>query len=144
MASMYLQAFDDAAKSMDLDTLEVVLKKEGIRTVGWYQYVENKLSALYFKEEDFFVRYDNLCVKVEEGGIAKVEKENDRYQFSLYRKDHLVLAFKYLVSDPSIAPEFDLTPFVEEEDFNWGLFMCNIINSRSRMGNILAHYKENE
>jgi hypothetical protein len=142
MEIIYLQAFDKAVKAIKLDTLEVISKEGEVRTAGWYQYLQDKLTALYFQEDDFFFRYDNLCVKVEEGITAKSEKENGQYQFSLYRKDQLILGFKYSVSDYFFESEVDLTPFVEAEDFNWGLFLCNIINSRSRMDNIKAYYKE--
>jgi hypothetical protein len=142
MESIYVQAFDNASEYLKLDTLRAPSKDEKVRITGWFQYVGNKLSALYFKNDTFFVQYDNQCLKIEEGTVAKITKNNDEYEFSLYQKDHLALTFTYIVSNQAVDPNFDLTPFVEEEDFNWGVFMFNIINNKSRMLNIIEHYKE--
>jgi len=85
MAGMYLRSFDESAKTIDLDTLEVAVRGNMVKTVGWYLYLEDTLSAIYFIKRKFFVRYDKSCVEVERGCFADIEKENDQYRFSLYQ-----------------------------------------------------------
>jgi hypothetical protein len=142
MEKIHLQSFCKATECLDLNTLETVSKKKDIRTVGWYNYLDNVFSALYFNQNVFFVRFGSLSIRVDEGVAAVVKKSDGKYQFDLYRNDHLELSFKYSINSQSIPHEFDFTPFAQKEDFDWGLFICNIINNKSRRSNIIAYYEE--
>jgi len=82
---------------LDLNTLETIPKKKDIRTVGWYNYLDNVFSAVYFNQNVFFVRYNSLSIRVEEADAAVVKKSDGTYQFDLYRNDHLELSFKYSI-----------------------------------------------
>ncbi len=46
--------------------------------------------------------------------------------------------FVYNSNKELIFPEYDLTPFVEEEDFDWGLFLKNIVNDKARQKIIIS------
>jgi hypothetical protein len=138
MDNLYLQSFDNANECMELNKLILTKKTVGIRTAGWYKHLEGKLSALYVRSGFFFVRYDTVDVSINNDMTARVIGNGIKWKFSLVKGDNLIIEFDYPISYDNINPEYDFTPFVEDEDFNWGLFLSNIINNKSRMDNIIA------
>lgn len=127
----YLQSFqkhDEVLKLSNFDTLK--RSETSITTSGWYMYIEKTLSYLLFDESKVFLSFGGNMFEIDESSVAKLSETESGNIFELYQESNLLLRFAY--PKPSENLEDDIFGFTEDEDFNWGLFLRNIINSVSR------------
>lgn len=125
----YLQSFQKHLLILNLADKKVEEKNTvSIITFGWYYYVEKVLTYLLFEENRVIFCYDSLEFEIDENFEARCIKTEEDFIFELYKKNNLILNFFY----KSEYVLDDMFGFIEEEDFNWGLFLSNVINSIER------------
>jgi len=141
--NVYLQSFEKNAEVLDIPNFTTLRKEDdSIRTNGWYMYVAGILSYILFDKTDVFLVFDKSIFKIDKESKAKYVEAEVENIFELYQGDKLVLTMPC----PKIEGDFeeDVLGFNEKEDFDWGLFLKNIINSRIRQKNIFERIdKEN-
>lgn len=143
MGEVYLQSFDSAKEYISLSTGIKYLKSKDVKTKGWFKYIDNVLSALFFENNDFFILYNDIKVQINDNIRASILRGNDKYIFQLFdgNNDDLLLQFYYSFDEQLFSLSSVTSSFVEEEDFNWGLFLVNIINDENRRSRIIMNFK---
>ena len=130
-----LQSFDSATKFLDLNTL--IVKNEGNPvTIGWYKIVNGMICAFYVRNNNLMLKYGENDFLISSSSKAKSILINDNfYAFRLFEESKVIFEFLY-EANKSL---FNLEPFdyLDEEDFDWGLFLSNIINDPERKERIL-------
>lgn len=104
---------------------------------GWFKIVDNKISAIYALDNNLYFKYDFLEKRIsEEAKVNIIPLLNNEKKFQLFLDSSLVIEFKYKSEDEKLKTEpFD---YIEDEDFDWGLFVSNIINNRERRKQVLS------
>ena len=94
--------------------------------VGTCVELEGKFVALYESGDRLIFRLDTTIIPLDEEGLKfDVTGPLSRRVLSIRRKHNDNIEFVYSVDESNIIPG-DTTPFVEEEDFDFGLFVTNV------------------
>ena len=132
MEKIYLQSFDNYNELLDLFNYQIIQRGENkSQTKGWYKYIQNKLCYIYFKREEILLSFDNNIVTIKSDFLAQNYVINNCYFFELKANENLVLNFSYTVNGNRYLND-DIGGFIEDEDFDWGLFLVNLINNKKR------------
>jgi len=127
----YLQSYQKHDEVLSLSNLDILKRNEiSMPTIGWYIYIERTLSYLLFDEGKVFLSFGEDIFEIDESSVAKLSEVGSENIFELYRESDLQLRFTYRRTSENL--EDDIFGFTEDEDFNWGLFLKNIISSPSR------------
>jgi hypothetical protein len=113
---------------------------ESLRIQGSIARLHNRVLCLYREEEMLHFRVDNKDIELtEETTIHLVSIDENYNRIIVFCDDVSLLDWAY--QRPEIEPSLDcdLTPFVEEEQFDFCLFVYNVANDKSRRENIYAH-----
>lgn len=99
---------------------------------GLYTQSNDNFLLLYRPGQDLRFRYGTDEIKIDQTVTAKLEHSPQNNILVLLRGTLPILRCCYhrRIPDPSL--EEDLTPFVEEEDFDFGLLVRNVINDQTR------------
>jgi len=86
-----------------------------------------QLAILYREAGDLHLRLDHLDLLLSADMKARWEREDDYHTLMISRAGQPILHWTY--APPVIYPPLseDPTPFVEEEDFDFGLFVCRVL-----------------
>jgi hypothetical protein len=91
---------------------------------GAYTYLAGTLTVFYRVDDDLYLRHGNQTIALT-GAVASWQTGAGRARLQV---DELVLAYQ-----PEPGPvEGDVTSFVEDEDFDFGLFIANVLNDPGR------------
>lgn len=118
--------------------------------VGWFYESDCIFSALYIEDSILYFLFDKYKTPIHSNQKIKLSKHqliNDaplklyQREFKLYEirnlvRETLVLSFNYNVE------EFHQITMEEEEDFDWGLFIANIFNSKNRQKSIIDFFSK--
>ncbi|MCR8559143.1 hypothetical protein KXD93_15910 [Mucilaginibacter sp. BJC16-A38] len=102
------------------------------KTVGWFTDIDGLISGLFADHNKLFLQLNDLRYVVDERTTAKTEilNVNGQRKFSLFDETSLIASFKY-----SVEIAFNHIPpveYLDDDEFDWGLFLSNIINNASR------------
>ena len=141
---MLLQSNDDFDELIELNTLtnQIVyfskrrdkLAYEKIQ--GRYSIINNHFLGFYRDKNLLHFRLDDQDFILE---------ENIKFSFTFSGSDRLIhissenetlSSYSYSLKDAIIPLEQDITPFIEAEDFDFGLFVFNVIQNAHRRGEI--------
>ena len=102
----------------------------------FYESYGNTLGIYGYNEKGYILV--NTCTYQVESDIDIILEieDKDRARLSLIKHEKIVENVIYRINEGKL--ENDPTPFLEEEDFNFGLFIKNIINYDERF-NLLRH-----
>ncbi|NDV68509.1 hypothetical protein [Dysgonomonas sp. 25] len=116
-----------------------------IKIAGWFCELENAFSSLYLKDDALHFSFNETNIIIDSDVTVKLSTPTlinstsslalYEKQFMLYEREKLLLSFKYTID------EFYQITMEEEEDFDWGLFVSNIINVPKRKKQILEFLK---
>lgn len=92
---------------------------------------EHKLAL--FRHDKMLLKVDDSIIELDEGTSALIEKKKQSHSLLIRTGEQMILELDYhpMVLDPPL--DIDPTPFVEEEDFCFALFLYNIINDKARL-----------
>lgn len=99
---------------------------------GSYSIVGQILLALYRKNGDLYVWIDTKAFPISDTVSSALIQEGDQRVFRLLDNERLIATFRYLPSVSEVPMELDPTSFVEEEDFDFVLFIHNVLTDPGR------------
>lgn len=104
---------------------------------GHFDYIGPKLVLLFRLNDVLYFEIDGQRMTMHDHAIDLRSVIGHR-ALRVVRDNRIVLEWTYAapVIDPPLA--VDPTPFVEEEHFDFGLFLANVSQDRSRQANLYA------
>ncbi len=100
---------------------------QDIRFCGHFEFINSKFLAIFQYLNSLYLLYDNMLMRVDEIEI-QLEKSNQvTYLQIFYRNKKLTIEQFFNDIDDN-----DITPFIDIEDFNFLIFVYNIIKSKFR------------
>ena len=105
--------------------------------MGYYGLIGDT-TVIFYRDNGLYLRIGGTVVPVDDTVAVSHERDDGHHvlQAADVVSGLLIVRLEYRRPDPDIAPEDDFTPFVEPEDFNFGLFISNVANDRSRRSQI--------
>ena len=100
---------------------------------GCYSFFGDKLAILYAYNDSLCFLYDNNNYPLSNAKVSVDKKGFDR----VLNIDNVHIHYSV---DKSNYFEFDPTPFVEDEDFDFGLFIANILRDKGRCQRCIARW----
>jgi len=106
-------------------------KRTKVETKGNYAILNGVFLAFYVHKGEILLRIDDQVFPFDdEIQVHTRELEKENWLLQINRQHQRILDLPYYCKDQMFPS--DLTPFVEEEHFNFGLFLQNISQSPSR------------
>lgn len=100
---------------------------------GHYSKINGKIIVFYRIKEKLFLRVDKVLFELDDAIEVRWKRLNDFNCFSLLRNGRQLLELIY--KRPKINPSLEIdtvSSFVEEEDFDFCLFIYNVMNNSER------------
>ena len=138
MNKLYLRSFSDINNILELNSLEEVESKDA-KIKGFYSFIKDKISALYVENNKLLFKYNDQIELIDDNVRAEIEQIGKEFRFILLSANKILLEFIYSVDSDELGNEPPFS-FIENEHFNWGLFLKNIINNKKRKNNIIEYY----
>ncbi|HKZ78760.1 MAG TPA: hypothetical protein VJ124_10690 [Pyrinomonadaceae bacterium] len=138
---MILQSQDDFDKVAELDRntgeYRFLSKKKhpeiaAIPMSGGCSVVNGTMVCLYRTEGVLYLRVGAQEFKLTDDVTAKIAREDKYRVFELLRNGNLLVNFKYASASFEVPLELDPTPFIEDEDFDFFLFVHNVLKQTGR------------
>ena len=107
-------------------------------TAGFFAMLQGTVVALYREGTELFVRIDDHAFPLAEDVVAEVSGGRWRPRKLVVRQAGKVVASHKYRLDRSEQFADDPTPFVEDEDFDFGLFVANVSQSEERKAVLLG------
>ncbi len=102
-----------------------------LNTDGTFSILAGTFVALYNFEQLLFLRIGDECICLSEDVVATVSGGINNRSLTVKKSKSEILHLDYSLDH---SPQFsnDPTPFIEDEDFDFGLFVSNISKSEER------------
>lgn len=130
----FLKNFLDNSLFWDFENKKEIIGLDNFSIFGWYMLFNNKFSSLYVLNKKLILQYGLDVIEIEADDRADVVFKNGVYYFKIIRNNMSLLDFSY-----KVVPFGSISPFefIDEEDFNWGFFLLNVINNIERRKNYI-------
>ena len=99
-------------------------------TDGLYEVISGKLCAIFRSNHKLHIRIDDKQIELTNSVKIAVSGPSSKRLLSISESGTPVIAIEYEARQP--RDEDDLTPFIEPEDFDFGLMLSEIAKSPSR------------
>jgi hypothetical protein len=99
---------------------------------GGYSIVNDTMLALYRKDGVLYFRAGELEFKLTDDVSSKLTREGNNRVFQLHQDRNLLVDLRYSLPEPDIPLTIDPSPFIEEEDFDFFLFVHNVLTQTDR------------
>ena len=125
-----LEFFHESGTYKETSRDAIQLNGDKLKLNGVYDFLNKKLVVVYVSDGILFLRVANESIPVE--NITCFELNSKGVNSTLHvRYNNSTLSLDYKNSTDKMI-EDDFTPFVEEEHFDFGLFVKNMISTRER------------
>ena len=101
-------------------------------TSGGYSIVNGVMCSLYKVGGGLYLRVGEQALEITDEVEARLDRSPKKHTFQLLRDGKLLLEFIYSPPKSDIPLADDPTPFIEEEDFDFLLFVTNVLKDKSR------------
>lgn len=138
-----LRNFDDANMFFNLELKRNIQDSSISSCNGLYKYINNELSALFVSDYKlYFILGDEIKPVDDTFNVKIVNGSNGTEKLVKIFNDE-VLVFQFSYAPPS-TELLNIAPFeyIGEEDFNWGVFIGNVINNKNRKRNFIRNLME--
>ena len=136
---MVLRNFDSANEYYNIDTGKRARFDTDQKINDWYKLVNGIISALLAENSQLFIVWDKNKYLINEKTTVRLADStiNGERKLSFYISSSLVFEFHY----PVEADYSNVSPFeyIDSEDFDWGIFVSNVINDESRTKNFIEN-----
>lgn len=130
MEKILFQSFDEINQIYDLDKKSSYVIDVTPKTCGWYKVIEDKVSAIYAFKGQIHLIYNKIQISLNQTMNSKIKNKNGIQIFTLKNNNLPILTFEYSSENSLKGVEpFD---YIDDEDYDWGLFLSNIINNVNR------------
>lgn len=131
-----LKSFDAYNLYFDVDSKSIIESVSVVRYFGWYKVVNDLLTGLLVKSRKLYFLYGTSEILVSDQFHSEI-KHNDESNstLELYEGSELICKLTYQTDNflHGIAP-FE---YIDEEDFDWGLYISNTINNPETRSNLI-------
>ena len=143
---IFLQSRDQFDRIGQLDPSTFHIEKYSKRALtngqsipiqGSFAEMQGLLTYLYREEGSLFFGLEDKIFEITTDTKAVIKRlDKERNQLKLSRGNNILLAVDY--NRPKIYPPLGLdpTPFAEEEDYDFYLFVCNVLSDKGRRDRI--------
>lgn len=107
------------------------------KTQGSYELLNNFFVAIFTKKNNIYLAIDDKLIKVNDGLRVDFTKDKHRRILKIVPENHGEIILDYSI-DESIQIENDPTPFIDDEDFDYGLLIYNILRTPERQKVLLG------
>lgn len=141
MDTIILQSQDDFDRVTELDRqtgkYRILSKKthpeiSATPMSGGCSIVNGVLVCLYRTKEKLYFRLDEREFELMDDVTSTISNEGSCRVFKLIRNGNLLINFKYPVPTSEVPLQLDPTPFIEDEDFDFLLFVHNVLEQTGR------------
>ncbi|MET3129479.1 hypothetical protein ABID42_004603 [Arcicella rosea] len=138
-----LRNFDDANIFINLELKRNIQDSSISSCNGLYKLINNELSALFVSDYKlYFILGDEIKPVDDTFNVKIVNGSNGTEKLVKIFNDE-VLVFQFSYAPPS-TELLNIAPFeyIDEEDFNWGMFIENVINNKNRKRDFIRNLME--
>lgn len=98
---------------------------------GFFDFLNGTLTAIYAFAGRLFLRIGDITIPIEEGITVIASGDASNRSLRVKQRGNELSSINYSIVD---APKFadDPTAFIENEDFDFGLFIANVASSADR------------
>jgi len=100
-------------------------------TDGFFTILSSVLLMLYKFDKELFIRVGDLCIPLSDDVVATVSGDARNRLLIVKRSGEEVVHLNYMLDHSKKIPN-DPTPFIEDENFDFGLFLSNVSVSDMR------------
>ncbi len=133
-----ITSFDSIFTCLDYSHLKQFKIHVNDVTWGSYLLVGEKLVVIFFEGERLMMTVATHLFHITENTSAKIDEvDTSKKLFKLFENENLLVEFEYTLHDPHYKiPPFE---YLDEEQYDWGLFISNIINNHARQSLIIEN-----
>lgn len=124
--------FDPASAHLEVGRADAPNPDDWDALSGTYHRDDERLMVLYRDEAGLVFVCDRRLLPLTSGLTAERLNASGKHRLVLRQAGEIVLDVTYGTSNPIVSVEEDLTPFVEEEDFDYGLHVASLVNDPGR------------
>lgn len=137
---MILQSKDEFDQLMELNPItgrrQFLSRKQhpeiaSMRLSGGYSIVNGMIVCLYRVDNALYFRLGEEEFKIADDATSILVHENGYRLFQLVQNGNLLVNFRYRSPVYEVS-NIDPTPFIDEEDFDFFLFVHNVLNQGDR------------
>jgi hypothetical protein len=106
---------------------------------GVFEFLNGVLVALYATAGCLTLRVGNKVMVLDKDVEVIANGDSNSRLLTVNQGGNKVVSLIYSISDASVSSD-DLTPFVENEDFDFGLFVANVTSNAGRRCVVLENW----
>lgn len=106
-------------------------------TEGIFAIMSTVFVALYKFGQELFVRIGNQCIPLTDDVVVTVSGDVNKRRLTVKKAGKVIAHLNYML-DNSRKISDDPTPFIEDEDFDFGLFVSNVSANDKRKRVLLS------
>jgi hypothetical protein len=103
-----------------------------VRIAGSYSRLGGTIVSLYRKNEHLFLSISKREFKITPDVYSSLTQEDDHQTFRLLNKQEVITMFTCTRPRSDIPAHLDPTPFVDDEDFDFLLFVHHVLTEEGR------------
>ncbi|WP_297891177.1 hypothetical protein [Shewanella sp.] len=100
-------------------------------TDGIFALLSVVFVALYKFGQELFIRIGDQCIPLTDDVVVSVSGDAKNKQLTVEKSGQVIARINYALDVSKKFPD-DPTPFIEDEDFDFGLFISNISKNDAR------------
>lgn len=135
-----LKNFDLFKEYYNIDNKQFCSFENLQKTVGIYKIIKSIMTGLLVEDGIlYFLFGEEKFVLTKFHSVLLEVKSNVENRFSLISGNDLFVSFLYLI--PSTKLNVSPFEYIDEDDFNWGIFIANIVNDKERQRSFIMNLK---
>ena len=103
---------------------------------GSFSIVNEMMVSLYRVQGGLYFRVGDQVFQVTDDTTSTLETDGKNRRFRLFEREKVLVDLTYLTPELEIPLSIDPTPFVEEEDFDFLLFVHNVLTQPGRRNRV--------
>ncbi|MEK6334071.1 MAG: hypothetical protein AABM67_03920 [Acidobacteriota bacterium] len=105
---------------------------------GGYSIVDGTMLSLYRRDEVLYFRAGDREFRLTDDVISKLTREDNSRVFQLIQDGNSLAVFRYAPPVLDVPMSADPTPFIEEEDFDFLLFVHRVLTDTGRRNRVYS------
>lgn len=126
-----LAKYDHAKGTFTIESRNVLGGNAPPSTEGIFAILSAVFVALYKFGQGLFIRIGDQCIPLTDDVVVTVRGDVGKRLLTVEKAGKEIARFIYVLDSSKKFPD-DPTPFIDDEDFDFGLFLSNISTSDKR------------
>lgn len=128
---------DSASGALEIVSVAQVPEAKSAPKFGSYDYVDRHVVGLFRQDGALWLRVDDVPVRIDDDVRARWELKRPpagerRAVFQLERAGEIVLSLEYRPFGNRKLIPGDMTPFVDEEEYDFMIFVLSVLDNSER------------